>query len=48
MIFLATPILIALNHDIHGLSIDIRIILAPISLAWAGLIIVAIMIVYEG
>lgn len=44
MVFICTPILIALNADIHRVKIDLRIIMAPVSLAWVALVPVLLMI----
>lgn len=40
----ATPILIALQVDFNYFDFDLRIILSPLSFAWASLIIVALVI----
>ena len=43
MVTIATPIIIAIKEDISESLIDLRIILAPISISWVALIIVLIL-----
>ena len=45
MVAIFTPILIALNEDVQAIKYDLKVILAPLSLAWVGLIVVFILIV---
>jgi hypothetical protein len=47
MIAIATPVLIAIVEDIEEMRYDLRIILAPISLAWILLILVFVFILVE-
>lgn len=45
MASLITPILFAIRHDIKIVEYDLRVILAPVSLAWALLLFVLFMII---
>jgi hypothetical protein len=43
MVILVTPILIAIKHDFKDIQFDLRVIMAPVSTAWALLILVFIL-----
>ncbi len=43
MVILVTPILIAIKHDFKDIQFDLRVIMAPVTTAWALLILVFIL-----
>ena len=46
MIFICTPILIGISYDIPKAKLDLKIILAPITVAWVALIALLIYLYY--
>ena len=38
MVILATPVLLAIKEDFYDINYDVRVIIAPLTLAWACLV----------
>ncbi len=43
MVFLLTAVLLALDADFEDIELDLRIILAPITLGWASIVMIFIL-----